>query len=80
VVNLVEDWEVLEEYTGEKLGFYQLLKCDGKVEVRVSTGKLGFKKQYEKPDDPELAKILAFCRRRQFIQVSENIRDEAFFK
>jgi hypothetical protein len=46
----------------------------------VSTGKLGFKKQYEKPDDPELAKILAFCRRRQFIQVSENIRDEAFFK
>ncbi len=80
MVNLVEDWEILEEYAGEKLGFYQILDCDGKIEVRVLTGKLGFKKEYERPDDQELTRILAFCKRRQFIQVSANIRDEAFFK
>ena len=80
LVNLVEEWEILEEYAGEKLGFYQILDSDGKVEVRVTTGKLGFKKEFERADDPELTKILAFCKRHQFIRVSENVRDEAFFK
>ena len=80
LVNLVEEWEILEEYAGEKLGFYQILDSDGKIEIRVSTGKLGFRKEFERADDPELTRILAFCKRRQFIRVSENIRDEAFFK
>ena len=38
LVNLIEDWEVLEEYAGEKLGFYQLLGNDGTIEIRVQTG------------------------------------------
>jgi len=80
LVNLVEEWEVLEEYAGEKLGFYQILDCDGKIEVRVSTGKLGFRREFERADDPELTRILSFCKKRRFIRVSENIRDEAFFK
>jgi hypothetical protein len=80
LVNVVEDWELLEEYAGEKLGFYQILNWDGKVEVRVLTGKLGFRKEFEAPDDPELTRILGFCKRRQFIRISQNVRDEAFFK
>ena len=80
VVNLVEEWEVLEEYAGEKLGFYQILDSDGKIEIRVATGKLGFRKEFERADDPELTRILAFCKKHRFIRVSENIRDEAFFK
>ncbi len=80
VVNLVEEWEILEEYAGEKLGFYQILDSDGKIEVRVLTGKLGFKKEYERADDAELTRILAFCKRHQFIQVSQNVRDDFFFK
>ena len=80
LVNLVEEWEILEEYAGEKLGFYQILDSDGKVEVRVTTGKLGFKKEFERADDPELTKILTFCKRHQFIRVSENVRDDTFFK
>jgi hypothetical protein len=28
LVNIIEDWDVLEEYAGEKLGFYQLLADD----------------------------------------------------
>jgi hypothetical protein len=43
LVNIIEDWDVLEEYAGEKLGFYQLLKRDGKCEIRVQTGRVGRK-------------------------------------
>ena len=32
VVNIIEDWDVLAEYAGEKLGFYQLLANDEKIE------------------------------------------------
>ncbi len=51
LVNLIEDWDVLEEYAGEKLGFYQLLGNDGAVEIRVQTGRLGFKREFEKADE-----------------------------
>lgn len=80
MVNLIEDWKILEEYAGEKLGFYQLLKRDGKAELRVQTGKIGFVKQYEDLNDKELKEILDFCQKRGFIQISEHIRDEDFFK
>ena len=80
MVNIIEDWDVLEEYAGEKLGFYQLLECDGEFEVRVQTGRIGFKKEFEKGDDPLLLRIREFCEKRHFIQISEHIRDEDFFK
>ena len=80
VVNLIEDWDVLEEYAGEKLGFYQLLGNDGIFEIRVMTGRVGFKKEYAKSEDPELKKILDFCRRHSYIRVSQKLRDEEFFK
>ena len=32
MVNIIEDWDVLEEYAWEKLGFYQLLANDEKIE------------------------------------------------
>jgi hypothetical protein len=80
LVNLVEDWEVLEEYAGEKLGYYQILDCDGKIEVRVQTGRLGFRREFEKGDDPLLANILDFCKKHRYIQISEHLRDEDFFR
>jgi len=54
LVNLIEDWDVLEEYAGEKLGFYQLLGNDGNFEIRVQTGRLGYRKEFEKAGDPLL--------------------------
>ena len=33
LVNIIEDWDVLEEYAGEKLGFYRLLANNGKSEI-----------------------------------------------
>ena len=47
MVNIIEDWDVLEEYAGEKLGFYQLLASDEMFEIRVQTGRVGFKKSLE---------------------------------
>jgi len=80
VVNLIENWNVLELYTGEKIGFYQLFPNGDKVEIRVMTGKIGFRKEFSSTEDPELTRILEFCRKRFFIRVSEHKRDEDFFK
>jgi len=80
LVNLVEEWEVLEEYAGDKQGFYQLLSDAETVEIRVATGRLGFKKEFDNKGDPLLNRILTFCKSRKYIKVSENIRDEFFFK
>ncbi len=80
MVNIIEDWDILEEYAGEKLGFYQLLANDGMFEIRVQTGKVGFKKEFENGNDLLLSKILDFCRKHRYIQVTQTARDEQFFK
>jgi len=80
LVVIVEDWAVIEEYAGEKLGFYQLLASDGMFEIRVQTGRVGFKREFENGNDPLLARILDFCRKQRYIQVSRKLRDEEFFK
>ena len=81
MVNLVEDWEVLEEYAGDKQGFYQILEGYAvAVEIRVAIGRLGFKKEFDNKGDTLLNRILSFCTSRNFIKISENVRDEFFFK
>ena len=80
MVNLVEDWEVLEEYTGDKLGFYQILYGAKGIEIRIAIGRLGFKKEFESAKDPLLNRILSFCNSQRYVKISENVRDEFFFK
>ena len=80
MVNIVENWEVLEEYAGDKQGYYQVLDNDGTVEIRVAMGKLGFRKEFDNSADPLLTRILAFCKARKYVRVSETVRDELFFK
>jgi len=80
LVNLVEDWEVLEAYAGDKQGFYQVLGDGEAVDVRVTIGRLGFKREFENKSDPLLNRILSFCKSRKYIRISENVRDEFFFK
>jgi hypothetical protein len=80
VVNIIEDWDVLAEYAGEKLGFYQLIEDGGKTEIRVQTGRVAYKKEFEFCNDKQLKEILDFCKRHGYIQVSENMRDDQFFK
>ena len=80
MVNLVEEWEALEDYAGDKQGFYQLLGDAEAVEIRVAIGILGFKKEFENKGDPLLNRILVFCKTRKYFRISENVRDEFFFK
>ena len=80
MVSLVEDWEVLEDYAGDKRGLYQVLGDAEAVEIRVAISRLGFKKEFDNKGDMLLNRILSFCKSRKFIKISENIRDEFFFK
>jgi hypothetical protein len=80
LVNLVDEWTVLEDYANDKQGFYQLLEGSNMLEIRVLVGRLGFKKEFKDKDDPLLNRILNFCINKCYIKVGENIRDELFFK
>ena len=61
MVNLVEEWEALEDYAGDKQGFYQLLSDAEAVEIRVAISRLGFKKEFDNKGDMLLNRILSFC-------------------
>ena len=76
----MEDWENLEEYAGDKQGFYQILSGGKSVEIRVTVGKLGYKQSFDNSQDPMLDRIIKFCDFQNYLKISENIRDEQFFK
>ena len=80
MVNLVENWEVIEDHAGDKQGYYQILGNDAPVEIRVHVGVVGFKREFKNKDDPLLTRILDFCKTKDYIKVSQAIRDEFFFK
>jgi len=80
LVNLVEDWESIEEYAGDKQGFYQILQGGKGVEIRVTVGKLGYKESFDNTKDPLLERIIKFCGFQNYVKISESIRDEQFFK
>ena len=80
MVNLVEAWETLEEYTGYKKGDYQIISGEKDVELRLTVGKLGFKQKFENSKDQLLECIIKFCSFQNYVKISENIRDEQFFK
>ncbi len=82
MVNLVEDWEVLQEYAGDKQGYYQVLGDEEtkQVEIRLAVGRLGFRRIFEKTPDPLLSEIMTFCRARKYVRISETVRDELFFR
>jgi hypothetical protein len=80
MVETVEDWNVLEAYAGFKQGFYQIIEEQNITDVRVNVGRLGFIKKFENKDDPLLKDILKFCKIKKYIQISNNIMDDFFFK
>jgi len=80
LVNLVEEWKVLENYAGFKRGFYQIIDDEKAMEIRVKVGELGFKRGFGNKEDPLLINILGFCKSKGYIEVSNNIMDEFFFK
>ncbi len=71
MVNLIEDWDVLKEYSGEKLGVYQPLSNDGIIEIRVQTGRIGYKKEFTASCYPWLTEISYFCKKCRYIQIPQ---------
>jgi hypothetical protein len=80
LVYVVEDWETIEEYAGDKQGFYQILSGGKGVEIRVAVGRLGFKQSFEDAKDQLLDRIVKFCGIQDYVKVSENIGADYFFK
>ena len=80
MVNLVEDWTAMEEYAGDKQGFFQILQNGKGVEIRLTVGKLGFKQNFDDIKDQLFERIIDFCRDQSYVKISENVRDEQFFK
>ena len=80
MVDIVKDWEVLRAYAGYKQGFYQIIEDKKATEIRVNIGRLGFKNEFTNKEDPLLNKILDFCKSKKYIEISNNIMDEYFFK
>lgn len=80
MVYVVEDWETIEEYAGDKQGFYQVLPGGEGVEIRVAVGKLGFKQGFKDAKDPLLDRIIKFCGSQDYVKVRENIVTDYFFR
>lgn len=80
MVNLVEDWESLEEYAQWcRYGAYQTRDVVDGVEIRVTMGRFGYVKTFKDPQDQLLKRILGFCKAEGFIKVMGSIPDELFF-
>jgi len=80
LVNLVEDWENIEDQTSWcRYGIYQMLETLDGVEVRVRVGQFGYKRTFPNKDDKELSRIMDFCKHEGFIKVLGTVPDEFFF-
>lgn len=84
MVNLVDEWAALEQYTSNAsnatVRACQIIQTENKTFVRVLVGKYGFEKEFLDPKDPLLAKIKNVCNHSKFLNVDKTIPDEQFFK
>lgn len=80
MVNVVEDWESLEDYAQWcRYGAYQTRDAVNGVEVRVIVGKFGYRKTFQSQQDQLLKRVLEFCKAEGFIKVLGTVPDELFF-
>jgi hypothetical protein len=61
VANLVEGWRVLVEHIGEKFEFCPLLDCKERIEVKASSWKTDFPKEFERVYPKNLTQIQMRC-------------------
>ena len=80
MVFVVEDWDDLTKYAGDKQGFYQVLAVEDGVQIRVFTCEIGFKKTFKNAKDPLLDRITKFCALLNYIKVTQNIPADKFFR
>ena len=84
MVNLVEQWEEMEQYASRAsyatARAFQKETVYEKTRVRVLVGKFGFEKEFSDPKDQLLARIQSFCNSGKFLNVGKTIPDDQFFK
>ena len=80
MLSLIAEWRVFEEYVTDAPGFYQTLTAGDGCEIRVMSGKLGFMREFKDGNDELLNRIIQFCKVHRFINISERLQDEDFFK
>ena len=81
MVDLVENWDDLEEYAEWcRYGTYQIGEgIDGK-EVRVMVGRFGFIRIFSDLEDALYKRIIKFCKGKGFIKILNTVPEEIFFK
>ena len=81
MVNIVRDWNMMEEYAEYcRIGQYQTTTTLQGKELRILIGRFGYVHTFVKDDDPLLDHILKFCKLNSFIEIVDTIPDEQFFK
>jgi len=80
LVNLVEDWEDVEEQARWcRYGAYQIRETVDGLKVRVKVGQFGYRKTFQNKEDQQLTRILEFCKHEDFIKVLMAVPDDFFF-
>jgi hypothetical protein len=80
LVNVIEDWEILEETALSRLGIFQVVESEGFLEIMVLVGNVGFRREFSDEKDPLFWRIYNFCHRSGYARIRENIPVGAFFK
>jgi hypothetical protein len=84
LVNIVEDWEEMEQYASRAsyatARAYQREKANNKTCIRVLVGKFGFEKEFPNEEDTLFARIKSFCDAGSFLNVGKTVPDDQFFK
>ena len=81
MVQIVEDWEIIEEYGTEQQTIYQILEAEEeKTVINVIAGRIGFKKTFDNPKDPLINRILHFCKGQYFVRFDKSLNPEQFFE
>lgn len=80
MVYVIEDLDALEECLRHaRYPMYKVVRRqDGRVHVRVKSGKIGFEKVYDSEEDREFKRLMELLRSYDAIEVLTTIPDEQF--
>jgi hypothetical protein len=81
LVQIVEDWETIENNSTEQQTIYQVLEAEEeKTVVNVLAGRIGYKKVFDNPKDPLIERIIKFRKSQYFVKFSQSVNPDHFFK
>ena len=71
----------MEQYGTEPQTVYQIFAAEEeKTVVRVAAGRIGFKKEFDDPNDPLISHIIKFCKSLSYVKLDNDIEADHFFK